>query len=299
MLSRIYLLAGALCLSSYALAASPSIGSVTARGETKVDNYDVRGSGTVFDGSVIETGQSLSSGADLRLTSKAVITVLRDSRGTLYRDHFVLQRGAAQLGLTDSFRILANGVMVVPAEAHSSGIVSVDPANAVTVEAKDGTLEIRSSVGATLARVRVGHPLTFSSLAGKSPTEFSAMGTVSSEKGRYYLDSSETGTKYEVKGDNLQNYDGVSVVASGVLEAAAPSAGIAGVLLASSIQSSNAGALLAGQSAAQAPALIRGFSVAPKGVTANTVCTPVRCCPNLPTPVCCTPEPPSKCGPSN
>jgi hypothetical protein len=297
MLSRIFLLAGALCLSSYALAAAPSIGSVTARGETRVDNYDVRGSGTVFDGSVIETGQSISSGADLRLTSKAVVTVLRDSRGTLYRDHFVLQRGEAQLGLTDSFRIQANGVVVVPAEEHSSGTVSIDSANAVTVEAKNGTLEIRNSVGATVARVRPGHPLTFSSLADKSSAEFSALGTVSLENGRYYLNSSETGTKYEVKGDNLQNYDGTSVVASGVLEAAAPAAGIAGVLLANSIQSSNAGALLAGQSA-QAPALIRGFSVT-KGVTANTVCTPVRCCPNLPTPVCCTPLPTNECGPSN
>jgi hypothetical protein len=297
MLSRIYLLVGALCLSSYAQAASPSIGSVTARGETKIDNYDVRGSGTVFDGSVVETGQSISSAADLRLANKAVITVLRDSRGTLYRDHFVLQRGSAQLGLTDSFRVQANGVVVVPAEANSSAIVSIDPANSVTVEAKNGTLEIRNSVGATVARVRPGHPLSFSFLGEKSTAEFSAMGMISYENGRYYLSSSETGTKYEVKGDNLQSYDGTSVVASGVLEAAAQSAGIAGLLLTNSIQSPNTGSLLAGQPA-QATALIGGFSIS-KPKASPSVCTPVRCCPNLPTPTCCTPLPTNECGPSN
>ena len=77
MLSRMYLLAGALCVSSYALAVTPSIGSVTARGETKIDNQQVAGSGTVFDGSVVETGQSIASAADLRLANNVEITLLR------------------------------------------------------------------------------------------------------------------------------------------------------------------------------------------------------------------------------
>jgi hypothetical protein len=302
MLNRMYLLAAALCLSSYALAASPSIGSVTARGETKIDHYEVRGSGTVFDGSVVETGQSISSSADLRLANRAEITLGRDSRGTLYRDHFVLERGVAQLGLTDSFRVQANGLMVVPAEAHSSGIVSVDPANSVTVEAKIGTLEIRNSSGNGVARVRPGHPLTFSSATGNSSADFSATGTISSENGRYYLDSSETCMRYEVKGDNLQNYDGASVVASGVLQAAAPSPGVAGLLLASSIRTSSAGTPLLGQST-EARALVRGLSIS-AAVTSNTtrVCPPdplEDCCPGIPSPQCCNPFPSSECHHSN
>jgi hypothetical protein len=239
MLSRVYFLAGALCVSSYALAASPSIGSVTARGETRIDNYDVKGSGTVFDGSMVETGQSISSAADLRLANNVEIDLLRDSRGTLYHDRFVLQRGTAQLGSTGSFQIQANGLVVVPTEAHSSGTVSIDPASSVTVAANGGTLEIRNSAGAAIARVRPGNPLTFSSLAGKSSADFSATGTLSSENGRYYLNSSDTGMKYEVKGENLQNFEGAAVVASGVLEAGAPASGAAGLLVASSVRSSN------------------------------------------------------------
>ncbi len=300
MVSKMYLLAGVLCLSSYALAASPSIGSVTVRGEAKIDSYDVRGSGTVFDGSVVETGQSISSAADFRLANSATITLLRDSRGTLYRDHLVLQRGTVQLGLTDSFRVQANGLVVVPTEAHSSGVVSIDPANSVTVEAKNGTLEIRNSSGAGIARVRPGHALMFSSAAGKSPAEFSVSGTVSSENGRYYLYSSETGMKYEVKGDNLQNFDGTSVDASGLLEAAAPASGVAGILLASSIQSSNA--TLLGHSA-QTRALIQGLAIATPMATSQTtrVCPPdplEDCCPGIPSPQCCNPPGGVQCGPS-
>jgi hypothetical protein len=296
MLSRIYLLAGALCVSSYALAVtpSPSIGSVTARGETKIDNQQVQGSGTVFDGSVVETGQSISSGADLRLANNVELTLLRDSRGTLSRDQFKLERGTAQLGSTDSFRIQASGMVVVPTEAHSSGSVFIDPAKSVTVDTKNGTLEIRNSAGAVVALVRPGHPLTFSSLPGKSPSEFSAEGTVSAENGRYYLNSAETCTKYEVKGDNLQSYNGSSVIASGVLETGAPAAGIAGLLLASSVQTSNA---VAAESEPQFHAVIRGVSIS-KGTiaTPSTACVPnVDCCPGVPSPKCCVQLPPSQC----
>ena len=302
MLSKIYLLAGALCVSSYALAVTPSIGSLTARGETRIDNQEVQGSGTLFDGSVVETGQSISSGADLRLANNVEITLWRDSRGTLYRDHFMLQRGTAQLGASDSFRVLANGVVVVPAEAHSGGIVSIDPANSVTVEARNGTLEIKTSSGAGIALVRPGHPLKFSPLDDKSPADFSAAGTVTAENGRYYLNSTETGMKYELRGNNLQSYDGDSVVASGTLDFSAVSAaGVAGLLLASSIQPSNAGTPL-GESL-QTRALIRGISIS-IGAKANTtrVCPPdplEDCCPGLPLPQCCNPLSPSQCGHSN
>jgi hypothetical protein len=301
MLSRIYLLAGALCVSSYALAVtpSPSIGSATARGELRIDNQEVQGSGTVFDGSVVETGKSISSGADLRLVNKTEITLLRDSLGTLYSDRFMLQRGSAQLGSTASFRVLASGMVVVPTEAHSSGIVTIDPANSVTVETKNGTLEIRNSSGSSVALVRAGHALTFSSLADKSPAEFSATGTVTSENGRYYLNSAETCMKYEVKGDNLQDYNGTSVVASGVLQSATPAAGVAGLLLASSLQPSSA-ITPAGQEP-RFRAVIRGISISTGSIAKpETACIPdVDCCPGVPSPKCCVQLPPSQCNKSN
>ena len=240
MLGKMHFLAAALCLSAYASAAPPSIGTVTAHGFTMIDNYSVKGSGTVFDGSVVETGQSALSAADLRLANdNAVVALQPNSRGTIYRDHFLLQQGTVQLGSTDSFRVLANGLTVVPSEAHSSGYVSIDPANSVIVEAQSGTLEIRSVAGIAVAEVHPGHPLALSTVNGKPASEFSAEGTVSAENGRYYLNTSDTGMKYELKGGNAKNFDGASVVASGVLEAGGPAGGVAGLLLANSIQASS------------------------------------------------------------
>jgi hypothetical protein len=244
------------------MAASPSIGTVTARGFTFIDNNRVEGSGTVFDGSVVETGYSALSGADLRLAKDgAVVTLTIDSRGTIYRDHFVLQRGSVQLGSANSFGVQANGLVVVPFDADSRGTVEIDNTNAVMVEAQKGTLEIKNATGATVAVVHPGHPLSFSSVSGKSTSEFSAEGTVSSQNGRYYFTASETGEKYELKGNNLKSYDGASVVASGILEGATPAAGVAGLILANSLQSSSS-YLLTGHSS-QTSALIGGMSVTP------------------------------------
>jgi hypothetical protein len=260
MLNKFCLFAAALCVSSYAMAASPSIGTVTARGYTSIDNFRVEGSGTVFDGSVVETGNSALSSADLRLAKDgAVVTLNVNSRGTIYRDHLLLQRGSVQLGSANAFRVLANGLVVEPSGSDSRGVVGIDDANAVMVEAQKGTIEIKNAAGATVAAVHPGHPLSFSSVSGKSSSEFSAEGTVSSENGHYYFTASETGEKYELKGSNLKSHDGASVVASGILEGAAPAAGIAGILLSSSLQSSNSIPML-GQSA-QTNSLIGGISV--------------------------------------
>jgi hypothetical protein len=256
MFSRSCLFAAALCLSSFAMAASPSIGTVTARGFTFVDSYRVQGSGTVFDGSVVETGYSALSSADLRLAKDgAVVTLDLNSRGTVYRDHFELQRGAVSVG---SFRVLANGLVIAPSEAGSKGKVSIDQAKSVIVEVESGAFEILNPAGTAVAEVRKGQPLAFST-NGKPASVFSSEGTVTSENGRYYLTASTTGEKYELRGSDLRNYDGTLVVASGVLEAASPATGVAGILLASGFKSSNV-VLLTGHSG-QTTSLIGGLSV--------------------------------------
>ena len=49
---------------SYAQAGTVVIGTASARGDMRVDSYMVKGNATLFDGSVVETGQAT---ADLRL----------------------------------------------------------------------------------------------------------------------------------------------------------------------------------------------------------------------------------------
>jgi len=301
MLGRFGFLTAALCVGSYAMAASPSIGSVTSRGELKVDNYAVVGSGTVFDGSVVETGQTAMSIADLRLGNGAIISLSVDSRGTLHRDHFELQRGQVELSSTSSFRVDVNGLTVAPHQAHSGGFISIEPGNSVQIVAKTGDLDVKDATGRTIALVHPEHPLAFNSLDGKSSSDFSATGVVSSEKGHYYLRTSETDMKYELKGDNLQSFDGASVTASGVLDfSAAPSAGTSGLILASSINSIDSSDFTFPGRSLQSKTLVSGLSVlmATAATSGGTVCYPKSmggiCCPKpSPTvlPLCCPGQP--------
>src|SRR5579863_6389991 len=197
MLRQLSVLAAALCVGSYAMAASPSIGSATSRGELKIDNYLVSGSGTVFDGSVIETGQSAMSIADLRLGIDAMISLSVGSLGILHRDRFELQRGQVELSSTSSFQVEVNGLTVAPHQAHSDGVISIEAGNSVKIVAHSGDLEVKDSTGRTIALIHPEHPLQFSLLNGRSSSDFSATGVVSSEKGHYYLRTSETDVRYE------------------------------------------------------------------------------------------------------
>ena len=92
MIDKLKVLVVVLCMLSYAEAGTVSIGTASARGDMRVDNNMVTDSATLFEGSVVETGQA---SADLHLGAGTEITMASSSRGTLYRDHLVLQQGAS------------------------------------------------------------------------------------------------------------------------------------------------------------------------------------------------------------
>jgi hypothetical protein len=179
---RIFAVA-ALCISSYAMAASPSIGTVTARGETRIDNYTINRSGTLFDGSVIET---VGAYADLRLANDgAVVTMYANSLGTVHTDHFLLKRGIIKLSSSNSFNVQADDLVVVPA-GDSSALVTIEDNNSVVVEAEKGTLEVRNAAGTPVAQVHPGSPLSFT-WTGKSSSGITATGAVPSRNNQHDL----------------------------------------------------------------------------------------------------------------
>lgn len=300
----IHLLTAALCVSSYTMAATPSIGTVTAHGELTIDSYSVKGSGTIFDGSVVETGQSAQSMADVRLGNDSVITLYVDSRGTVYRDHFVLQQGKIELGSSSTFRVEANGLEVT-SSAHASGFVSIESGNTVEVIAQNGDLEVRGASGTLVAQVHPGEPLAFSPVAGKPSSAFSATGLVSADKGHYYLKASGIDVTYELRGDNVQNHVGQQVSTSGEVDSSTEKAdGAAATMVANSIVNL---ALVPRQSP-EIKAFISGLSVsaaADAATSTTTVCysaafggiccprttsaaVPLRCCPGVTnSPWCC------------
>lgn len=221
MFKKLQVAAVLLCMLSYASAGPVSIGTASARGDMRIDSYMVKGNATLFDGSVVETGQAT---ADLRLGKGTEITMSTSSRGTLYFDRLVLQQGASELEASNSFQVEANGLRVTPKEPNSRGVVSMKTGNTVEVAALNGSFGVTNPDGVMIANVRPGVPVSFAiqtasdpAQAGGGPTSFSGVGLISFEDGHYYFTSS-TDVKYEVVGKDFKKYVGAKVVISGTLE---------------------------------------------------------------------------------
>src|SRR3954449_8309422 len=85
-----FLLAGSLMI----LPAATGIGMINARGSFQVDHARVVGNATLFDGAIIETGKVEG---DLQLNTGARMQLASESRGRVFRDRLVLERGVGQL----------------------------------------------------------------------------------------------------------------------------------------------------------------------------------------------------------
>jgi len=255
MLRKLQVVAVLMCMLSYAVAGTVSIGTASARGDMRVDSYMVKGNATLFDGSVVETGQAT---ADLRLDKGTEITMATHSRGLLYRDRLVLQQGESELAASSSFQLEANGLRVTSNEPNSRGVVSLEPGNTVEVAALNGSFGVTNDHGVLLANVHPGRVVSFAMQAGGTPTSFSGIGLISSENGHYFLTSDE-GVKYELVGKDLNKYVGKKVVVSGTIQAGAtPVGGATTVVSLSSITINGA---VAGMSSLASALFIGGTAV--------------------------------------
>jgi hypothetical protein len=218
MLRNLWVVIALLSMLSYAASGTVSIGTANTRGEMRVDNYMVKGNATLFDGSVVETGQTT---ADLRLDKGTEITMSTSSQGALYRNHLVLQQGESELATSSSFQIEADGLRVTPNKPNSRGVVSMKPGNMVEVAALTGSFGITNDHGVLLASVRPGGAVSFATQAGTPPMSFEGTGMVSYENGHYYL-TTDADIKYELTCKDFKQYVGTkSMVISGTVQAVA------------------------------------------------------------------------------
>lgn len=221
------------CMATYASAATV-LGTASVRGDMRVDGYAVKGDATVFDGSVVETGDA---SANLRMGRGVEITMSRSSRGTIYRDRFVLQRGESELTAPASFELEANGLHVWANKPNSVALVGLTPKNTVQVAALSGSLEVRDGQGILLSDVLPGRPLSFAmqAQANTSPYSVSTVGMLDVQGGQYYLTTDEN-VKYALTGQDFQKFVGDKVVITGMLEPTAQPSGTAGTIAVKTIE---------------------------------------------------------------
>ena len=203
-------------------AGSVSIGTVSARGDFRLDSHVVRGNATLFNGSVVETGVAT---ADLRVGKSAAITMSTNSRGTLYSDRLVLQQGESELTAPAAFHLEAEGLHVTATGPNSQGIVSLKPGNTVLVSALSGSFSVTNDHGLALASISPGRAMTFAFQSATSGPTFTGTGKVSFSDGHYYLTVKGTGAKYEINGNGLAKLVGKEVTITGTIQSATATGG--------------------------------------------------------------------------
>ncbi len=195
------------------IAAQLPIGILTTVGAVRMDNAEVRGTGTVLEGSVIET--SLNP-ARLTLKNGTRCELSPDSRVKVYDTRFLLEKGATQFHSSGLFPIMVNSLSVAPAASSTIRVFKVSP-KTLEVSAVSGQAEVRNSSGLLIARVFPGSALDFDQEpgGGAAPPEKVSGKVEKSADGHFYLTDVTTKTTFELLGDNLDKSVGNCIAVTG------------------------------------------------------------------------------------
>ncbi len=250
------------------LAASPVIGTVMTKGSFRVDNATVNGNATLFEGSTLETYDAASSVA---LSSGAKLWLAASSRGKLYGDRLVLEKGQTQLDQATAFRLEALGLTIQPERATSTGRVSVQGPARVEVAALTGGFRVLNSRGQLVANLAAGSALAFEPQAQASQTRVT--GCLESRDGRYVVTDEVTNVAVEVAGAGLADEAGNRVELTGQMDpTATPLSGTSQLIRVSQVRRVARGCGNNGAAAAAAAAGgAAGGAAAAGGISAATI----------------------------
>jgi len=195
-----------------AIAAQLPIGILTTVGAVRMDNAEVRGTGTVLNGSVIET---VANPAQLTLKNGARFELSPDSRVKVYDTRFLLEKGASQFHSSSVFPIVVNSLTVAPTASSTIRVFKVSP-KTLEVSAVSGQAEVRNASGLLIARVFPGSALDFDQEPGGAAAPEKVSGKMEkSADGHYYLTDVTTKTTFELVGDNLDKSVGNCIAVTG------------------------------------------------------------------------------------
>ncbi len=214
MIPKLPVIAAMVFMCSYAVAGTTAIGTASARGDMRVDGYSVNGNATLFDGTVVETGQATAA---LRLGGGVEIKLGIGSRSTLHRDRIVLEQGASEFAPSSPFSVEAKGLRVTPSEPNSRAVVSMTGLNTVDVAALAGGFQVTNGRGLVLAHLTSGRAMSFAMQAETSGT-IKVEGQLYKEGGHYYILESLSNTRYLLNGKGFFWSEGKEVIITGTVD---------------------------------------------------------------------------------
>jgi hypothetical protein len=258
-------------------AAAPAIGVAITPGSFRVDDSRVIGNGTLFEGTTVETSETSSQ---LRLNDGVEMRLASGSRGTVFKDRIILDRGAGQLENASRFTIEAGGLHIIAQGPNAAGRITVKEDNLIQVAAVRGSFRVLTSNGTTLAALPAGKALEFDAEQAGASAPWSMTGCVTERDGHFLLRDDTAGVTVELRGAGLASSTGRSVAVTGVVvPSVQPIDGASQVIQVSTIKqmgescsSKPAGAIPSGATAgmtAGKKAVIAGVVVAAAGAGAG------------------------------
>ena len=222
--STIRALMALVCVGSitFCFGGGAAIGIAMVNGTATVDSSSIRGNTSVLEGSVVETTKGTSQ---LSLDGGARLNFGAESRGKVYRDHVVLEKGMGQVHGGSNFPLFANALHVVGSGSDSTVRVAVKDNKSILVGAVTGEAQVLNSHGLLLAKVMPGKTFEFDQEAGAA-AQAKVSGCVEKRGGKYYVRDETTGVMSEITGAGLDQYVRKHVDVSGSIDTAAtPGAG--------------------------------------------------------------------------
>jgi hypothetical protein len=196
-------------------AGAPPLGVVTAKGSFYLDRSPVAGNATVFEGAVIETGKATSQ---LRLNNGARMLLAADSRGVVYRDRLVLERGGSQLDRLAGYSVEALTLKIQPAGAGSSARVDVESAHQIRVSALNGPVHVSNQAGVLVARLGAGEALSLGTQAAGASAPSTITGCLESAGGKLTLVDETSSVKFILEGGDAGRHAGNRVEVLGTVK---------------------------------------------------------------------------------
>jgi hypothetical protein len=241
-----------------AAAAPPVVGVAQGSGDLRIDHAAVSGNGTLFDGSLIETGATRS---ELTLNGGSSLTLIGSSRAKIFSDRLVLESGGVELNRGGGFSIAARDLSVSSSQGQTRLQVAVDDTPGIRVAAIQGEAEVRSSEGVLVARVRPGMALALNPGAGAGAPAARLVGVVRKIDGKYFLTDETTNVTVELRGEDLMLEPGQRVEAVGkILEGVESAPGAAHVVEVETASPSGSAAASGAGKAAAAAGTSKGIS---------------------------------------
>lgn len=208
-------------------AATPAIGTILAKGSFRVDNTTTSGNATLFEGSVLETAVASSS---IQLNSGARISLASESRGRVFGDRLVLEKGGTNLENSTGFRLVALGLTIQPDRGASTGSVIFESPRRLRVSAATGSFRVLNTSGQLIANLAAGAALAFEPQQGASNVS-RVSGCLENKSGHYLMTDEVTKVTVEVAGSGVAQEAGNKIEVTGTTDPTATPASDASQLV--------------------------------------------------------------------